>query len=138
MTAPTPAAEGYIALTDSTIVLSGGGGTWGATVCGGGITHTYEVDEMTNNVGLGHYEDVKTVDKYEGDIEIAYKTASPPPVTSGDIFSTAISPPTGSGAPTFTGLFRYNGFMYPYFDPKKGLKISGKITSQGTITVGVA
>jgi hypothetical protein len=93
---------------------------------------------MTNNAGLGHYEDVKTVDKYEGDIEIAYKISSPPPMTSGDIFACVISAPAGSGAPSFTGNFRFNGFMYPYFDPKKGLKITGKITSQAAITVGVS
>ncbi len=138
MTAPTAAAETYIPVVGTTIILSGGGGTWAATVTEGGLTHTYEVDEMTNNVGLGHYEDVKTVDKYEGDIEIAFKTASPCPITSGDIFSTAITPVASSGAPSFTGLFRYNGFMYPYMNPKAGIKLKGKITSQGTITVGVA
>jgi hypothetical protein len=126
----TPIAEQFIACTNATFTVGTSPDTWVGTVTSGGITHTFDVDDMTNNEGLGHYEDVKTTDKYEGDVTIAWKTATPPPMVSGDIFPVAIALPSG---PTFTGNWRFNGFNYPMMDPKKGLKISGKITSQGAI-----
>lgn len=134
MSAPTPLAENYLSVIGSSIVLGTAPATWTGTCTAGGLTATYEVDDMTNNVGAGAYEDVKTTYKYEGDITIAWKTATPPPFVSGDLFHTVITGPA-TGAPIYTGTFRFNGFMYPFFDPKSGFKIAGKLTSNGPIVV---
>lgn len=134
MAAPAPLAEDFIACTAAVFTVTDDAtptpGTWTGTVTDGGLTHTYDVDEMTNNEGEGFYEDVKTTQKWEGDVTIAWRVISPPPMKSGDLFNVAITLPDG---PSITGKFRFNGFNFPMMSPKLGLKLKGKITSQGTI-----
>lgn len=136
MAAPTPLAEDFISCLGGSITVGTSPDVWSGTITDGGLTYTYETDEMTNLSGGGAYEDVKTVSKYEGDITVAWKTTSPPPMDSGDIFHTVVSAP--AGGPVFTGKFRYNGFNYPILNPKAGLKLKGKITSQGPIVRSIA
>lgn len=130
MTAPIALAETFVSCVGATFTVGTAPASWEGTVTAGGLTHTYDVDDMTNNAGGGHYEDVKTTDKWEGDVTIAWKTSTPPPMKSGDIFPVAIAL---TGGPSITGNFRFNGFQYPMMNPKAGLKIAGKITGQGEI-----
>lgn len=131
MADPVALPEDYLSCIGSSVTIGTTPDTWIGTIVSGGLTHTFETDEMTNLADGGAYSDVKTTYKWEGDIGIAWKATSPPPMQSGDLFHTVIAAVTGG--PTITGKFRYNGFLYPVLDPKAGLKLMGKITSQGAI-----
>lgn len=94
MSAPTPVPETYIACV-----------TLGASIAGitglvmeGGFTPDFDVDDMTNNGGGGHYEDVKTTDKLTFSLKIAVKT--PLLIVSGAIYPVLIN--AGAVLPTVT------------------------------------
>jgi len=136
MAAPTAVAEEYLNCVNSVLTLGTTPDTWVGKVIEGGVTFTYDVDEMTNTGSLGGYEDVKTTYKYEGDLTIAFSAAEPPPYVAGDVFGTVIKGPVGGV--TLTGNFRFNAINDPLLTVKGGYKQKCKITSQGAIVRSVS
>jgi hypothetical protein len=130
MSAPTPLAESFLNCINSTFTVGPTGSTWEGVVTEGGVTHTVEVDDMVNNMSLGHHEDVKTIDKYEAEVTIVYQTATPPPFKAGDKFAVVIDHPSG---PYFSGNWRFMSVGYPVLNVKGGLKLPVKMTSQAAI-----
>ena len=120
--------EVYLGETGATISL----GTVACAVIDGKYTVEVQVDEMTNNTSAGWYEDVQTIKKANGDMTLAFKTGSPPGFIEGNVYALVISIPSGPG---ISGNARLVSRDFPGVDPKKGVKLGVKWTSQGAMAV---
>jgi hypothetical protein len=134
MAAPTPLAEKFVNCIDSTFTIGTDPDTIALVIIDGGFTHTYNVDDMTNNQSGGCYEDVKTIQMAEGRCTAGRLASGAPGFKAGDIFHVVIAKP-GSGMPTFTGNVRFNAVESPLLDVKAGLKYNFTWKNQGSFTV---
>ncbi len=125
-------AETYVACVTLPATIDG----VAAVVMEGGFTPDFDVDEMSNDAGGGHYEDVKCIDKATLSLGLAFKTAIAK--VSGLIYMVTINCPAGvAGVPYFSGPVRVKFDAGGIVNVKEGVKIKMTGTSQGAYNYGV-
>lgn len=118
------------------------------TVEDGSYTATAGVDETTNLLSGGYYEDVPTIKRATATLRLVYDGDNPPDFDEGDIITLSISlpgtpaivgppaVPAIPGGPMLAGEFRVNTMTYPVVNPRGAVKYSFDCTSQGPYTKG--
>lgn len=114
----------------------------------GSYTASVGVDETTNLLSAGYYEDVATIKRATATLRLVYDGDSPPEFDEGDIIVLSIAIPgtaavTGPpavaavpGGPMLAGNFRVMSMTYPVVNPRGAVKYSFECTSQGAYTKG--
>jgi hypothetical protein len=90
-----------------------------------------DVDEVTNLLSGGYYEDVGTIRRATVSLRCVYDGASPPTFNEHDLVAMVLSVPNG---PRLAGNFRITRMDYPVVNPKAAVKYSFDANSQGVYT----
>jgi hypothetical protein len=114
----------------------------------GSYTTTVGVDETTNLLTNGFYEDEATIKRATGTLRLVYDGDNPPEFDEGDIIVLSISQPgraeiTGPpliparpGGPMLACNARVTSMTYPVVNPRGATKYSFDWSSQGEYTKG--
>lgn len=95
------------------------------------------VDEVTNLLSEGFYEDVDTIKRATVSLRCVYDGNSPPDFDEGDIIALQITvpsitgPPAVPGGPAISGNFRVTSMTYPVVNPKGSVRYSFEANSNG-------
>jgi hypothetical protein len=110
----------------------------------GSYTTTTGVDEVTNLLSEGYYEDLDTIKRATCSLRCVYDGNSPPDFDEGDIVALSITvpgatgPPAVPGGPALGGNFRITSMTYPIVNPKGSVRYSFEASSNGVYTKGVS
>jgi hypothetical protein len=114
----------------------------------GSYNTTIGVDETTNLLSGGYYEDEGTIKKATATLRLVYDGDNPPEFDEGDIIvlsitipgtAAVVGPPAVAevpGGPALAGNFRVTSMTYPVVNPRGAVKYSFDCTSQGAYTKG--
>lgn len=115
-------------------------------VTDGSYTTTSGVDEMTNLLSGGYYDDVATIKSARASLTLAYDGLSPPEFDEGDIIALSIAvpgtpavtgPPAIPGIPSGPGIegnWRVDSMTWPIVNPKGGVRYSFDCHTVGPYT----
>jgi hypothetical protein len=117
----------YLAGKNATVTVEG----TPMAITDGSYTTMGDVDEVTNLLSQGFYEDVGTTRRCTTSLRAVYNGATPPTFNEHDIVNLAIAVP---GGPGIVGLFRINRMDYPVVDVKAAVRYNFDATSQGAYT----
>lgn len=114
----------------------------------GSYTVTSGVDEITNLLSQGFYEDLDTVKSATASLRLVYDGDAPPTFTEGQVVPLSITVPgvaavTGPpavaavpGGPALGGNFRIRSMTFPTVTPKGSVRYTLDMGSTGPYTTG--
>ena len=114
----------------------------------GSYTTSTGVDEVTNLLSEGYYEDLDTIKRATISLRCVYDGESPPDFDEGDMVALTIAVPGQAavvgppaipevpGGPALGGNFRITTMTYPTVNPKGSVRYSFEASSNGVYTKG--
>jgi hypothetical protein len=103
----------------------------------GSYETTSGVDEVTNLLSGGFYEDIATIKRATCSIRCVYNGDDPPDFDEGDLVDLEIDvpaevgPPAKPRGPGISGVFRVTRMAYPLVNPKAAVRYNFDASSNG-------